>query len=601
MPRNDFINVDGTINYDNIASKPDLITNIKYNTPITLSKLPINANGTYGWNGVSFIQDNVTTYNNSQYAVFVGTDKNPYITKRILPNGEWQIFNLSTVSGNPLVSPTTDDGHNDYCLIVDTDGYIHVAGNHHVNALRYVRSVGTEDITSWVAPGMTSINEDQVTYPQFVKLRDGKLLFFYRNGTSGSGNVYINGYDTITKTWSKKQTLFIDGLSSSENAYLNHVAVDQFNTIHMMWVWRGTGLANTNNDICYAKSDDGGVTWKKSNGSTFALPITHATSEIIVDTAATDSGLMNTSGLEVDNQGRPHGAFLLYDDNNYTQINHVWYDGTRWYNDVATNFTHKYLTAVSIPDLSVARPSVFTTKNGRVYIIYRHRFNGNRNTIRLIDVTPGVTFYDDFPIMQLDLHDWEPTFDTQALYERNELHMLISPLKNNGSLSAEWNDADNWDRQHLSIVSYDLNQIYTIQRREAKIPCIRKLTTMIAPSSITVTATTRTDLAVPGLIVDKTLQGSLFAKLKARANLTDASGSTLLKFLIKDQDDGAALLVYYGTISVTSTGTQYYETPWIPLKTLPNSFGGFLSAAAFVDAGSGRFTLLEVELGILDF
>lgn len=594
--------------YENMADKDDidelrsqidgLGNNREDKRPIALSKPLSPANGMYNWNGGSFIQDNVTNFNDNQYVVYVDTDKKPYIAKRELPNGEWELFDLSTIVGNPLKSPIVYDNHNVLVVAVDSDGYIHVSGNQHNVPIQYIRSVSPGDITSWEIPAMTG-NETSVTYPQFVKLKDGTLLFFYRNGVSGNGDTRLNVYNTATKTWAERQANFINATLSEESAYINHVAVDKDNVIHVMWTWRGTGNASTNNDISYAKSSDAGVTWEKADGTTYALPITHDTAEIILDTAPTGSGIINQCGLEVDDKGRPHGAFFLYDLNGNTQIIHVWHDHSLWHVDYVTNFSYRYETNTSIVDYTISRPSVFTTKDGRVYIMYKHRAE-HRGSVRCIDVTPGVEYYDDFPIMNLDLHDWEPTFDTQALYERNELVMLIMKTQGNGSQSAEWNDGDNWNYHFAAIITYDLNQFGKVQRGEVKLPQIREINTMVRTidDSITVTNTSAQDIEGGSLLVAEDWNTHiLFAKMKIRGSIT---GGTVCRTRIKELDESSSITELYGSINLTSTERKIATTPWIPLRNLPNDFGGFITFNSYVDAGTANLSILQLELGVLD-
>ena len=39
-------------------------------------------------------------------------------------------------------------------------------------------------------------------------------------------------------------------------------------------------MVETNHDLCYARSLDGGKTWQRSDGTAYQLPITAATAEI---------------------------------------------------------------------------------------------------------------------------------------------------------------------------------------------------------------------------------------------------------------------------------------------------------------------------------
>lgn len=128
------------------------------NVAVRLTRLPGLADNQAGYNGVPFIQDNILTTTGPggdaiQYAVAWNSSRRPIICRRTLPDGQWTQFDLSTVAGNPLVSPVNVDPHNDICVGIDADGRLHVAGNMHNAPMRYCRSVNPDSITAWTATG----------------------------------------------------------------------------------------------------------------------------------------------------------------------------------------------------------------------------------------------------------------------------------------------------------------------------------------------------------------------------------------------------------------------------------------------------------------
>jgi hypothetical protein len=570
------------------------------NSPVVrLSKLPGFGNGTHGWNGMQCIQDNLWTHGDTQYAVWINDEKKPTIGKRTLPNGEWSTFDLSTITDNPL-GVIADDHHNTLSVAVDEDGYIHVAGNMHNNSLRYVRSTSPNDITAWAEPGMTGVNEDSVTYPRFVKLLDGTLLLFYRNGVgAGNSNTYVNEYDSTAQTWSKLQNPLLDGMSDSEGPYLHHIAVGNDGTIHLMFCWRAGASGNNQSDLSYAKSTDGGVTWLKSDGTPYSLPITHATADIIVPTDASGSGLLNHGGLEIDASGRPHGAFLMYDGNDYTQIYHTWFDGTTWHTNAVTDFTYKWDLTVPITFMPLNCPCVVANAAGGVYIIHRH-FQEKGNIISAINVTPGVENYESFELMRLNLYDWSPTFDTQALRERDELHMIFMPLKLAGSSSEGYENDDHWDKQFIGVVSYDMSQIDAVQRGIARLPEIVPVATTGGMDTPLVVSNTEGAIqAIRPLLVYDTLGFDiLFARHRIRANLIDATDMNLY---IIEQKETPPEKFEYGTLQYTSTLSVHKESPWIVLRQFPSSTqkNVYLAFGGYVDANTGRIVIATLQLGKL--
>lgn len=364
-------------------------------------------------NGRAFVQDNLWTTGDEQYAVWVDEQGRPIAGKRALGDDAWTTFDLSTVTGNPLAAPTASDNHNVYAIAVDADGYVHVAGNMHADPLRYVRSLRPGDVTSWTAPGMVGADESSVTYPTFARRADGTLLFFYRQGGSGQGDVLVNALDPGSGRW-RRQAELIDGDSSRENAYLQHVAVDRrTGVIHVMFVWRGTPEATTNNDLSYARSDDGGITWTTAAGEPLALPLTHATAEVALDTPVQGSGLSNSGGLEVDADGHPHAAVLLHEPGAPNSVVHVWHDGTAWRRETV-------LTRIA----GRLRPAVVTTSAGDVLVLHADGRRAGQSTVWLLDVTPGRERVAPVPLFEVASARWEPVFDTQGLYRDDALHVL---------------------------------------------------------------------------------------------------------------------------------------------------------------------------------
>ena len=56
---------------------------------------------------------------------------------------------------------------------------------------------------------MTGVDENDVTYPEFYRLADGDMLFAYRSGASGRGNLVLNRYSTVDRRWSRVQDILM--------------------------------------------------------------------------------------------------------------------------------------------------------------------------------------------------------------------------------------------------------------------------------------------------------------------------------------------------------------------------------------------------------
>jgi hypothetical protein len=85
------------------------------------------------------------------------------------------------------------DSHNYLSMVVDNEGFIHLAGNMHSSPLIYLRSSMPCDIHIMQAiDSMTGKEEDIATYTEFLHGTEGELIFHYRYGRSGSGYEVFN-------------------------------------------------------------------------------------------------------------------------------------------------------------------------------------------------------------------------------------------------------------------------------------------------------------------------------------------------------------------------------------------------------------------------
>src|SRR5581483_2402754 len=133
-----------------------------------------------------------------QYIAYYDSAQRLVIGKRTLGSAAW------TIRPTQYKGKATD-AHNTISIITDGDGYLHVSWDHHNNKLHYVRSVSFGSLQLTDELSMTGQQEQSVTYPEFYHLPTGNLLFLYRDGMSGNGNLMLNFYDVKTKQWTQLQ------------------------------------------------------------------------------------------------------------------------------------------------------------------------------------------------------------------------------------------------------------------------------------------------------------------------------------------------------------------------------------------------------------
>ncbi len=240
-----------------------------------------------------------------QFVAYYDAERRMTVAQRRLDSRAWTFTRLPSTLGW--------DSHNYVTMVLDRDGFLHVSGNMHCVPLVYFRSTQPLDAASLRRePAMTGEREKRVTYPVFLRDKEGRIVFRYRDGSSGRGDDLYNVYDEQTRSWSRlcDQPLVSGG--GLMNAYCTLPKRGPDGRFHMVWVWRDTPDCATNHDLSYARSDDLRH-WTDSAGRPLALPITLQTGEVI-DPVPAGGGLLNANReLGFDHQGRPVVTYHKYD------------------------------------------------------------------------------------------------------------------------------------------------------------------------------------------------------------------------------------------------------------------------------------------------
>jgi hypothetical protein len=294
-------------------------------------------------NVVAGVQNTLFTSGRVQYVTFYAGDGTLTLGRRELDEEAWSIVRTPH-RGN------VHDAHNNAALAIDGDGYLHVAWDHHASMLSYARGVASGSLTLGSKQPMTGTLEGSVTYPQFLRLPDGDLLFFYRDGRSGRGNLVLNRYTTHTRTWSRVHASLIDG-EGARSAY-TAATVDRQGVLHLAWNWRDSADVASNHDLCYARSADGGANWATASGKPLAVPFTASTADYALRIPSGRS-LMNPPSIAADASGRPLIAnYWCLEGSEVPQYHVVWHDEAKWR---TTQVTHR-ATPFVLAGTSTKRP-----------------------------------------------------------------------------------------------------------------------------------------------------------------------------------------------------------------------------------------------------
>ncbi|MCP5546685.1 MAG: BNR-4 repeat-containing protein [Akkermansiaceae bacterium] len=440
---------------------------LEQDSTVTTNARLFASGATYGRaiNGISYQESVLQTFGGYQYtAWYDNTTLTVFLARRTVSGtstGSWEIVN----TGSTFVNGVNGDAHNVVSFgICETDGTLHMAWDHHGHDLRYRRSVAglcTTNTGAW-GPGMMNTEQDWlvspaqpvgiVTYPGFVSAPDGRLVFQWRYGSSGSGDNMLSVYDGTSGTWSTpvqfdtRTGTYVEGsfTSTSRNSYLNGIDFTPSGDMHITWTWR-EGAGTSNHDICHAYSSDLGVTWRNGAGSLIANTglgqrISLTSPGTLVKRKDLNQLLINQQAQCVDEDGRLHVLMLHRREDpgfNYPNITNAAYsiNGTAYYHYFRDPVTGDWAQRRIPPEIAPvgSRASIGYDADGNLYaafLTYTNRgqlFPGYRGGHLAIATASKASSYTNWEVVSLSSakYNGEPLLDQSRLLAENILSIFI--------------------------------------------------------------------------------------------------------------------------------------------------------------------------------
>lgn len=377
-------------------------------------------------NVVAGLQNTLFTDGDMQFAAFYAPDGVVVLARRRLADTAWETVR-TRFTGNVA------DAHHTIAIAVDGAGFLHVAWSHHGNPLNYARGVAPRSLQLGEKRSMTGSHEDRVTYPQFVRMPAGDLLFFYRDGRSGQGNLVLNRYIVATEKWTQVHPNLIDG-EGRRSAYPT-VMADRDGVLHLAWNWRDTPDVATNHDLAYAQSSDGGATWKSIAGAPLAIPLTAENADYALR-IPTNRSLMNPPAITADAEGRPCLAdYWCPEGSDVPQYHVVRHDGKRWNVLQVTHRTTPFVlagTATKRPPLSRSVLLSQKSEGGRTSLVLVYRDDEQRERIvaaSCSDIAARKPVWSFCLLSEEPVGAWEPSLDPEQSLRMGHLSMLIQRVE----------------------------------------------------------------------------------------------------------------------------------------------------------------------------
>jgi len=245
------------------------------------------------------------------FFVYGNADNSPTISLYDHASGEFAY---------PVVLGSNPDGdaHRNPTLLIDEDGFLYVFYGAHGHVTHSLKSDRPLDISSWseAAP----LDDPGTSYPQPWQITPGELFVSYRQAPGWRFRVSRDG----ARTWETSVDLVNFGCPEDARGcaecsiYGITVAApgDYPRRIHFAWSRLGGGTPEEMDskhlwarryNIYYTYSDDGGATWRRSDGSAHELPISEEEADQIYDCGQRGIWLKD---IQVDSQGHPYILFI---------------------------------------------------------------------------------------------------------------------------------------------------------------------------------------------------------------------------------------------------------------------------------------------------
>lgn len=526
----------------------------------------------------------LVTYEERQYYAYWTHAGKLVVAARDLPDGDWTQNRMDVDIGQL-------DGHWTPAVGVGPDGHVFICYNTRGSPPTWRRSTNPADVTAFgpEQEGMTDENEFDANYPTFTRLDDGTLLFSYRQGWSGDGDWMLNRWNGEAEEWQPLQHSLISRHAGGEtyNAYPWNPVQSTDGVLHYFFCWRGTGGVQTNQQLSYARSPDGGETWTTSDGVEYDLPITKDSVEV-VDPIEPNSNLINQGWAAYHPKtSAPHVAYYRDDDAGKTQIFHARLADGEWEIEAVTDRdTNIGLGGPGVVASPIGRMGIVVGDEGHVHILTRDFQRGSwplllekrdEEWTTTLLYKRNMTWSD----MHIDQERWEQ--DRVLSYIDHQQTVGGVPWSSEALVGITDVDIDELNRATRSVDSWDADEDLTTY----------VATDFIAPPLSAETASfqdTSTALALTETTVPAT---PMYARVHATFDEDASPGAARVKI---QGEHGTT----YGTPvrSTASEGTVTSEWTMIP-QAFRAGFVNVQLAAASDDA-TARVTDGELEVGYVD-
>lgn len=271
-----------------------------------------------------------------------------------LTSGEWTA---------PLLVGVGVDNHSGPSLASDSQGYLHIVFGPHHGPMSYRRSLHPNDATAWTEAVEFG---ERLTYPSLVCGPDDTLYMTARGGPNPPALVLHR--KRPGEDWSPRITILDPAIPPGYTQYTNSLAVDARGRLHLAFHVFDQHEAAAGKLAGYLRSDDGGDTWGKADGTPVPIPCRREQVDVLED----DDGLdCRVGGLTLDADGNPY--LLVNHGRRHGKQPWLWHhDGTAWRHTELG----PAIQAAMPGGIGIANGTCCMAADGTLYVAYAATKNG---------------------------------------------------------------------------------------------------------------------------------------------------------------------------------------------------------------------------------
>jgi hypothetical protein len=183
--------------------------------------------------------------------------------------------------------------------------------------------------------------------------------------------------------------------------------------------------------MCYARSKDGGLTWERSTGEKYVLPITAVSAEYACKIPQ-KSELINQTSMFADDEGNPFIATYWRDEGQTVPQYHLVYNNAgKWQvNNLGFRKTAFSLGGGGTKNIPISRPQLIAWNQGKrmaAALIFRDVERGDKVSLAVNDdLNSSHWQVSDLSVSSVGA--WEPTYDTGLWQDKKVLDLFVQKV-----------------------------------------------------------------------------------------------------------------------------------------------------------------------------